>query len=196
MKILAISDMHLSTSAADALLSAAGAADLVIAAGDFANQHEGLEAYMARLFPIADKMICVPGNNESLRALQAATEAEILHGTSTMRGGLMIAGLGGGIPPLPPLPWKSWDLTEDQARDALAGVEAADILILHSPPAGLGDNHEGLGHLGSPALKEAMLRIKPRLCVFGHIHDCWGQGGTLGATRWRNLGPDPVWFDL
>ncbi|SFG96898.1 Predicted phosphoesterase [Palleronia marisminoris] len=196
MKILAVSDLHLSASAAEALLSAAGGADLVLAAGDFANQHEALAPYMARLAPIADKMICVPGNNESLEALQDATRAEILHGTTTTRGGLIIAGLGGGVPPLPPLPWHSWDLSEDEARDMLAPIEHADILMLHSPPAGLGDNHDALGHLGSVALKEAMLRLEPRLCVFGHIHDCWGQAGTLGATEWRNLGPDPVWFDL
>ena len=196
MKILAVSDLHLSAPAAAALLSAAQGADLILAAGDFANQHEGLAPYMARLDPIADKMVCVPGNNESLDALRAATSAEILHGTTTTRGGLTIAGLGGGVPPLPPLPWKSWDLPEDEARDALAPIERADILVLHSPPAGLGDNHDTMGHLGSTALKDAMLRIAPRLCVFGHIHDCWGQGGRQGRTEWRNLGPDPVWFDL
>jgi Icc-related predicted phosphoesterase len=59
MKILAVSDLHLSAPAAEALLSAAQGADLILAAGDFANQHEGLAPYMARLDPIADKMVCM-----------------------------------------------------------------------------------------------------------------------------------------
>ncbi len=196
MRILAVSDMHLDPRAAEDLLAAAPAADLVICAGDLANQHEGLRDYAARLEPIAAKTVMVPGNNESLEALRAATTATVLHGETVERGGLTIAGIGGGIPPLPPMPWQSWDLTEDAARALLDGIPAADILVCHSPPAGLGDNHASLGHIGSTALREAMVRLAPRLCVFGHIHDCWGEGGRLGLTRWRNLGPAPVWFDI
>ncbi len=196
MKLLAVSDLHLDDAAAEALHSAAGAADLVIVAGDLANQHDGLEEYAARLEPIADRTIMVPGNNESLDALRAATEATILHGESVERAGLTVAGIGGGVPPLPPMPWGSWDLTEAEARALADGIDRADLLIFHSPPAGLGDTHAQLGHIGSEALKAAMLRLAPRLCVFGHVHDCWGESGTIGRTDWRNLGPAPVWFDL
>lgn len=196
MRVLAVSDLHLDAAAAEALLSAAGAADLVICAGDLANQHEGLVDYAARLAPIAGRTLMVPGNNETLDALRAATQATVLHGEAVERGGLTIAGIGGGIPPLPPMPWSSWDLTEAQARRHLDGIGRADILVCHSPPAGLGDNHASLGHIGSVALKEAVIRLAPRLCLFGHVHDCWGEGGTLGPTEWRNLGPRPVWFTL
>ena len=196
MRILAISDLHLDEGAADALLSAAPPADLVSAAGDFASAHRGLDTYMSRLAPVADRMICVPGNNESLDALRAATTATVLHGQSCDLRGVTVAGLGGGIPPLPPLPWESWDLTEDAARAHLDTVDHADILITHSPPAGLGDNHAEIGHLGSTAIKDAILRLRPRIAVWGHIHDCWGESGTLGATQWCNLGPTPRWFTL
>lgn len=196
MRILAVSDLHLDLRAAEDLLSAAGAADLVICAGDFANQHDGLEEYVARLEPLADRTIMVPGNNESLEALRAATSATVLHGDSVERGGLAVAGIGGGIPPLPPMPWQSWDLEEAAARALLDPIGRADILVCHSPPAGLGDDHASLGHIGSVALKEAMIRLAPRLCLFGHVHDCWGASGTLGRTEWRNLGPEPVWFRL
>ncbi len=196
MRVLAVSDLHLDVAAADALLAAAGAADLVICAGDLADRHEGLEAYAARLEPIAAKTVMVPGNNELLEALRAATGARVLHGDSVVHGGLTLAGIGGGIPPLPPMPWQSWDLSEAEAEALLDGVERADLLVCHSPPAGLGDNHAALGHIGSAAVKAAMLRLAPRLCVFGHVHDCWGESGTFGPTAWRNLGPAPVWFDL
>ncbi len=196
MRVLAASDLHLDGAAADALISAAGAADLVIVAGDLADAHEGLAGLAARLEPVAARTVMVPGNNETLEALRAATSATVLHGQAVVRGGVTVAGIGGGIPPLPPQPWGSWDLSEDTAGALLDGIGTADILVSHSPPAGLGDNHAKLGHIGSVAVKAAMLRLAPRLCVFGHVHDCWGAGGTLGPTEWRNLGPAPVWFDL
>ena len=133
MKILAVSDLHLDPQAAEDLLAAAPAADLVICAGDLANQHEGLPDYAARLEPIAQKTVMVPGNNESLEALRAATTGTVLHGETIRRGSLTIAGIGGGIPPLPPMPWHSWDLTEEAARTLLDGIENADILVSHSP---------------------------------------------------------------
>ena len=73
-------DLHLNAGKAEALLAAAEGADLVIGAGDFDNCRGGVDAYMARLAPLADRMIVVPGNNESLDELQAATEAMVLHG--------------------------------------------------------------------------------------------------------------------
>ena len=196
MKIVAVSDLHLDEDAADALLAAAQGADMILGAGDFAQNHRGLDAYMARLAPIADRMIVVPGNNETLDALGQATDAAILHGQWIERHGMIIAGLGGGVPPIPAQPWHSWDLSEDAAGELLDAIPAADILISHSPPFGQGDHHSTEGRIGSQAVKSAILRLKPRLCVFGHVHDCWGESGTLGPTEWRNLGPDPVWFDL
>ncbi len=196
MRLLAVSDLHLDAGAAEALLSVAGAADLVVVAGDLATQHEGLAEYAARLEPVAAKTIMVPGNNESLDALRAATSATVLHGQGAESAGLTVAGLGGGVPPLPPSAWESWDLTEEEAATLLAPLDRADLLVCHSPPAGLGDNHAQLGHIGSAALKAAMLRLAPRLCVFGHVHDCWGASGAIGGTEWRNLGPNPVWFEL
>lgn len=191
MKILAVSDLHCDTAAADALVSAAGAADLVIAAGDFANAHQGLDAYMARLSPIADRMICVPGNNETEAALRKATNATVLHGETCEWNGLRIAGLGGGIPPLPSLPWKSWDLAEAEAQARLDRIDGADILITHSPPIGLGDNHTTLGHIGSTAIKApccAYARSLPSSAISttaGVKAACWATriGATLARSR-------------
>ncbi len=196
MKILAISDLHLDAHAAEALVAAAGPADLVIGAGDFADKRQGLEAFMARLAPIADRMIVVPGNNESLDELRAATGATVLHGDRVTWQGRVVAGIGAGIPPKPGGDWPSWDLDEAAARDLLDGIPEADILISHSPPAGLGDNHSSEGRIGSHSVKSALMRLAPKLCVFGHVHDCWGDAGRLGPTEWRNLGPRPVWFEI
>ncbi|SHI85730.1 Predicted phosphoesterase [Palleronia salina] len=196
MRIVAVSDLHLDAARAEALVAASQGADLVIGAGDFAQNHDGLDAYMARLAPLADRMIVVPGNNETLEALRGATDALVLHGGWVDWNGVIVAGLGGGVPPIPPQPWGSWDLDEAAAGDLLDAIPVADVLVTHSPPYGMGDDHAREGRIGSTAIKSAILRLKPALSLFGHVHDCWGESGTLGPTRWRNLGPDPVWFDL
>lgn len=197
MRVLAFSDLHLDSSAADAILAAADRADLIIGAGDFAQRREGLRDFMARLDPIAPRAIYVPGNAETDAELRAATSATVLHGQSVTQGGLTIAGIGGAIPPLPvTLPWGSFDIAEDTATGMLDAIPACDILVSHSPPHGVADRHTQLGHLGSPAIRAAAVRLRPRLLLCGHIHDCWGETGQIGATQVANLGPHPIWFDL
>ncbi|WP_116085121.1 metallophosphoesterase [Tropicimonas sp. IMCC34011] len=196
MRILAFSDVHRDLEACAGLIRAAEEADLVLGAGDFATSHEGLTEVMDALAPLAAKAVFVPGNNESLSALRDATTATVLHGETCTKSGVTIAGLGGGIPPLPPLPWGSWDLTEEEAETALAGIGSADILVLHSPPKGVADVVDGKGSVGSVALRDAIERIQPRLVVCGHIHDCWGRSGSIGTTSVNNLGPAPTWFEL
>ena len=49
-----------------------------------------------------------------------------------------------------------------------------DILITHTPPYGILDKCRN-GHVGSESLRQQLFRIKPKLNVFGHIHECGGQ---------------------
>jgi Icc-related predicted phosphoesterase len=54
--------------------------------------------------------------------------------------------------------------------------DKTDVLITHGPPYGIRDfvtrNSE---NAGSMSLLEAVLRIKPQVHVFGHIHENYGQ---------------------
>jgi len=56
--------------------------------------------------------------------------------------------------------------------------QGIDILIVHGPPYGLGDWVPRGEHVGSRALVPHIARVKPRLTVHGHIHEC--------AGRWRH----------
>lgn len=50
-----------------------------------------------------------------------------------------------------------------------------DILVTHSPPFRvLDENRYGI-ECGSPTLRWRLDEIKPKLHVFGHIHECGGQ---------------------
>jgi Icc-related predicted phosphoesterase len=55
--------------------------------------------------------------------------------------------------------------------------EDTDVLITHGPPKGFQDQsvpHKNTEHLGCYDLLEAVLRIKPKIHVFGHIHGGYG----------------------
>lgn len=63
-----------------------------------------------------------------------------------------------------------------------------DVLVTHGPPWGILDQVLGEhAHLGCADLRDAVLRAKPRLHVFGHIHTGHGQLVHQGATRFANV---------
>lgn len=197
MKIMAFSDLHGDAARAATLVSASGAADLVIGAGDFCNMRRGLKDAMALLSGIAAPMVLVPGNAESADELRAAApgNATVLHGSGTRVNGLRLFGLGYGVPTTPFGAW-SCDLSEEQAAKMLDGCDMADILVLHSPPRGVADVTSRGQSVGSTAILAAIERLQPRLALCGHVHDSWGREGHIGPTRVVNLGPAPTWFEL
>ena len=194
-RILAFSDLHLSRRCAAEIRAAAAEADLVIGAGDFCNGRHGLDEAMEMLRLLEGKAVYVPGNAESADELRAATGATVLHGESVERSGLTIFGLGYAVPVTPFGSW-SCDLTEAEAGSMLAGMAKADILVSHSPPKGVVDRSSAGRSLGSTAVRAAIERAQPRLCLCGHIHDSQGESGFIGATSVHNLGPRPNWFEV
>lgn len=196
MKVLAFSDLHHARARAADLVAASAEADLVIGAGDYCNGRYDLEGAMALLDGIRAPMVLVPGNAESVDELRdAAPRATVLHGQGVEVEGLRLFGLGYGVPETPFGDW-SCDLSEAEAGAMLAAFEGADIFITHSPPKGVVDvTSTGLS-VGSTAVRAATERAAPPLVLCGHIHDCWGQEGHIGASRVVNLGPTVNWFEV
>lgn len=65
-----------------------------------------------------------------------------------------------------------------------------DVLITHGPPAGYGDTVITAGRAGCADLLEAARRVKPRLHLYGHIHQdggYWIEGeiGFANVTTWE-----------
>jgi Icc-related predicted phosphoesterase len=197
VRILAFSDLHCDLDQAARLVDASRDFDVVIGAGDFASQHDGLEETIAALSPISTPTVLVPGNNETDDALRAACgewdAATVLHGEGTEIDGVPYWGLGAGIP-VTPWDW-SFDLDEDEAAGMLSGCPEGAVLVVHSPPQGHVDEM-ARGHLGSTAIRDAIAERKPRLAVCGHIHDSWGERSRLGETEIANLGPAGAEFEL
>ena len=193
MRLLAFSDIHRDKRQAARLAERARDVEVVIAAGDFASIHRGLEELIDMLVVIETPTVVVPGNNETEEALREAcagwAAAKVLHGEGTEIDGVAFYGLGAGVPTTP---WDwSFDLTEEEAAAKLAACPAGAVLVSHSPPKGCLD--EGLG---SDAVLEAIRDKRPRLVVCGHIHECNGREGTLGETRVVNAGPGGMLLEL
>jgi len=122
VKLLAFSDLHCDLSQAAELAERSSEADVVIAAGDFAKVHDGLEETIDALKPISLPTVVIPGNNETEDALRAACEgwdsATVLHGQGTEIDGTQFYGLGAGVP-ITPWNW-SFDLDDEAASAKLA----------------------------------------------------------------------------
>ena len=198
MKLLAFSDLHCDLDQAAELTERSEEADVVIAAGDFAKVHDGLEATIDALKPISVPIVLVPGNNETEDALRAACEgwevATVLHGDGTEVDGQQFYGLGAGVP-VTPWDW-SFDLDEEQAAEELAGCPEGAVLVVHSPPKGHCDTSSAGDHLGSEAILGAIEAKRPKLAVCGHIHEAWGAEERVGSTTVINLGPSGRLIDL
>jgi Icc-related predicted phosphoesterase len=191
VKLLAFSDLHRDLAQAERLVERSSEADVVIAAGDFASVHEGLEEAIGALSAISVLTVLVPGNNETEDALRSACEgwdaATVLHGQGAEIDGTPFFGLGAGIP-VTPWDW-SFDLDEEEAGERLAGCPKGAVLVVHSPPKGHCDQSSSGEHLGSEAILAAIEAKQPLLAVCGHIHESWGAESGIGPTRVINLGP-------
>jgi uncharacterized protein len=198
VKLLAFSDLHRNLPQAAHLVEMSTEADVVIGAGDFASVHEGLEETIGALASIATPTVLVPGNNETVDALRDAARAweaaTVLHGEGLTIAGTEFFGLGAGIP-VTPWDW-SFDLDDEQATAMLAPCPEGAVLVLHSPPKGHCDGGDPDTHFGSEALLAAVEAKRPRLVVFGHIHEAWGCQSMVGDSPLRNLGPRGTWIEV
>jgi Icc-related predicted phosphoesterase len=199
MKLLLFSDLHADTAAARRLVERAREVDVLVGAGDFGNVRRAVGVCVDVLRRVNKPAVLVAGNNESTEELAEAChgwpEARVLHGSAVTLGGVTFFGLGGGVPVTPFGPW-SYDLTEEQAAGLLAGCPAGCVLVSHSPPKGALDVDSRGRNLGSVAVRDAVLRLGPRLVVCGHIHASGGRQALLGRSPVVNAGPAGVEWDL
>jgi len=122
----------------------------------------------------------VPGNHDQPDAL-AAVGAEDLHLRRVEAGGLSFAGFGGS-PRYSRAGDNEW--TEDEAREMLAELPAADVLLAHSPPEGVNDDPADHVHRGSAALRDWVEAHEPAWLLHGHTLPDPARAVTeLGPTR-------------
>ena len=199
MKLLLFSDVHANAEAARKLVERSAGVDVVVGAGDFGVARRELDGCIELLKAIGRPTVLVPGNAESVeelsRACRAWPQARVLHGSGAELLGRDFYGLGGGVPVTPFGSW-SYDFSEDEARQLLAGCPDGAVLVSHSPPVGVVDVSAAGKHLGSVALRETVELKRPVLVVCGHIHDSAGQRGAIGESPVINAGPGGIEVEL
>ena len=199
MRLLLFSDLHCDAAAARAIVRRAGGADVLVGAGDFANVRRNLPICLDILRTANKPTVLVAGNNETTDELAAYCRdwpaAHVLHCTATVLDGVSFFGVGGGIPVTPFGAW-SYDFDETQAAELLAPCPAGCVLVVHSPPRGCVDVPSRGGNIGSTAIRDAILRVRPRLVVCGHVHGSNGQSGEIQGVPVVNAGPGGVEWEV
>ena len=121
---------------------------------------------------------CFEGQFDEARSLFDGTE--FLHDSGCERSGVAFWGS----------PWQPWFLNwafnlprgpELAEKWALIPV-ATDVLVTHGPPIGILDRTFTGEAVGCEELRLAIRRVRPRVHVFGHIHEGYGTelvDGTL-----------------
>jgi Icc-related predicted phosphoesterase len=179
MKITLISDTH---SFHDQLQLAGG--DLLIHAGDVTARGSELEVMQfLRWFKnqkYAHKVF-VAGNHdwffemESAEYIQSLIPKEVIYLNDS---GICIDGFTIWGSPIQPT-FFNWAFNRDRGEEINKHwqliLENTDILITHGPPFGILDQTLQGEKVGCEMLLEKVNEIKPKLHVFGHIHEGYGM---------------------
>ena len=188
--------------------------DLLVHAGDVSRAGElpEIEAFTAWFAAQPHRhKILIAGNHDFLferepeRARRLVRGATYLLDEAVVIEGIRIWGS----------PWQPWFF--DWAFNLQRGEEIrekwdripgdTDLLVTHGPPAGHGDVTAHGDAAGCADLLEAVRRVRPRLHVYGHIHEGYGiteaDGTTFVNASNCDLGYEPVnppivldWQDL
>lgn len=188
--VVAVSDLH-------GQLPPIPPCDLLVVAGDIcplADHTAGAQrVFLEGRF--ADWLVAAPAaavvgiaGNHDLLAEADPGLAESLPWTYLCNSGAEVAGLQVWGSPFA-VTYGDWafmqsDAELEQRFDAIPG--GLDILVVHGPPYRVLDRARRGVDTGSRALRRAILRARPRLGIFGHIHEAHGEA-ELGDTRCLNV---------
>ena len=176
MKIVAISDTHMQESSVKI-----PECDILIHAGDFdIRTLDHLEQVNAWFYnQPAKHKICIGGNHDFyLEKLNYNSICDILNSCHYLyNNSIEIEGLKIWGSPYSPI-FHDWAfmLPENKLANIWAKIpNDTDVVVTHSPPFGILDLVDiGNRHTGSFSLLERIKEIKPRLHIFGHIHESYG----------------------
>lgn len=168
-------------------------ADVLVHAGDFTyfgRSMADVEDFNRWLGSLSiPQRVVIAGNHETMfqqapdRARAALSNATYLEDSEAVIDGARFYGS----------PWQPWfyDWAFNLPRGAPLREkwdlipQGIDVLITHTPPHGVLDVTRGGESVGCEDLREAVRRVRPRLHVFGHIHEAHGARD-LDGTRFVN----------
>ena len=177
--------------------------DILIHAGDLTNtgsrkELESVNKWFGTL-PYKHKIV-IAGNNDGsgmdpsktkqpIDGHKIFTNATYLENEAVTIHGLKIFGS-----PYTPKHYGGFQLDNDTESTHVFSQIPPDtnILVTHGPPYQILDQTSKGTHVGDTQLREIVLKIKPKLMIFGHIHNAYGrhvENGTyfINAAQYNNV---------
>lgn len=188
MKIVCISDSHHNHEKIEI-----PEADALIVAGDFTRfQNPRIQDYtefnewLGRQ-PVKHKII-VAGNHDTLFQINSSLARSLLSNATYLEdSGCQIEGVNfWGSPWISPIgQWAFMGNDEERKKKWDLIPEETDVLITHSPPATILDacgERWRREAIGCDFLFKRVFQVKPKIHVFGHAHESYGQGEVISGV--------------
>lgn len=176
MKLIIISDTHGQHENLDI-----PDGDVLIHAGDFTEhgtvaEAEAFDRFLGTL-PHTHKLVIAGNHDFAFEQRPNDAEAVMRHCTYLKDSGTTIDGIH-----FYGSPWQPWFMDwafnlprGDALREKWDLIPGhTDVLITHGPPLGQGDRIYSGDQVGCDELTKAVERIRPKLHIFGHIHESYG----------------------
>jgi Icc-related predicted phosphoesterase len=179
MRLVCISDTH---SLHKKMKQKMPPGDVLVIAGDITNKGDlqdvvNFNAWLGTLS--YDKILLIAGNHDFCferrlsETLKYITNAEYLEDSGVTYKGINFY----GTPYQPEFFNWAFNLARGIPLQAVWKKipQFTDVLITHGPPYGILDRTEEGNYTGCEDLIKAVLELKPKIHVFGHIHEAYGQ---------------------
>ncbi len=196
MKVFFFSDIHYDISRVKEVIGIG--ADLFVFCGDLSVLGEGLEESAAALSPIKNRLLIIPGNNETVEQVKVLCdkfEFTFLHEKTFKVGKYVFAGLGySNI-----MPFNTPGMyEEDVIKEKLEKFKGKKnlILITHAPPKDCSLDLLNDKYVGSSAVREFIDRAQPTANFSGHLHNNEGKICVIGKTVCFNCGKNGFLVDF
>ncbi len=183
MRIVCISDTH-----GRHRFSDVPDGDILVHTGDLTlhGSLEDVEEFNRWLgtLPHAHKLVIAGNHDFCFQQQPAEARARLTSATYLEDSGCEIASLRfyGSPWTLTFFDW-AFMLPEDELLAKWEQIPAPlDVLMTHGPPHGILDRTNRNEHAGSVTLLQRVQEVKPRLHVFGHIHEAAGRMESEGIT--------------
>ncbi len=186
MRILALADEPVNRLWSEYGKETLQSVDLILSCGDLPA------AYLNYITCFSSApVVYVHGNHDTAYEKKPPEGCVCADGHVVLVGGLRILGLGGSIRYRPgPCMYSEEEMARRirRLRREIRSAGGFDILLTHSPIAGVGDQ-EDPAHRGFECFKPLLNRYRPAVMFHGHVH----QGYTGHRfTREREFGGIPV----
>jgi len=182
MKLVAITDIH--GDLKHLPLLAREEFDMLVFCGDLTQfgGREAAEKVLNSLAAFNKPLLGVHGNCDRPEVLELLIERGIsLHSTGEPHGEIGFYGCGGSnaTPFDTPSEYPEEELLRAlEVGDSMVGRTEFRVMVSHCPPLSTNCDKVSSGdHVGSPAVRQAIEKLKPKLVLTGHIHE------SIGADR-------------